>query len=117
VNETICDFTTLLGRVFSAVERIENTIWFHGTNSYKLYHDAECCETVIIEDVCGDLSDLVGVPILVASEDINSSEHGDGEQQWTFYHLRTIKGTVAIRFHGTGNGYYSIGASLFSVST
>jgi len=43
---------------------------------YQLYHQQDCCEDVYIEDICGDLDDLLGVPLLqaeVVSSYINPS--------------------------------------------
>ena len=67
---------------------------------FRLYHNQDCCESVYIEDICGDLNDLVGSHILMADE---SSEDGS---TWTFYRFATIKGSVTVRFLGTSNGYY-----------
>lgn len=40
---------------------------------YQLHYYDDCCATCSIEDICGDLKDLIGCPILLA-EEISSSE-------------------------------------------
>lgn len=81
---------------------------------FKMYHDYECCEHVYIDDIVGDIQDLVGTPILVAEETSNSdkprvAEDGyvDESFTWTFYKFRTIKGSVDIRWYGSSVGCYS----------
>lgn len=82
---------------------------------YRMYHDQDCCESVHVEDIIGDVNDLIGSPILKADE-ICSSDKQEWEQDeecepesftWAFYHLATIKGYVTIRWYGSSNGYYS----------
>jgi len=81
--------------------------------SYVMYHSQDCCESVEVEDVIGDIDDLIGSPLLEA-ESVESNENPEGvtkEYQdsftWTFYKLGTIKGHVTIRWYGESNGYYS----------
>lgn len=112
-----CQFSELQGKVFQSVIATDKEVTFRMANGveYKLQHFQDCCESVYVEDIVGDLSDLEGTEIISAEETYNSENPKDGFYEsftWTFYHLRTIKGTVTIRFYGSSNGYYSESVSL-----
>jgi hypothetical protein len=118
-TETVA-FDTLKGKTFKSVKRTGDILLTFVTTddeTFYMQHDQECCETVEIESIVGDLQDLVGEPILVAEEVTNRelpSEVGDpyGTYTWTFYKLATRKGYVDIRWYGESNGYYSERVSL-----
>lgn len=107
----------LIGKTLTKVEVLtdDDEIVFitNEGKRYKLYHKQECGESVTIEDIVGDLSDLVGEPILVADEVINQTNPDDETKEdkdwftWTFYKFATRKGYVDIRWYGESNGYYS----------
>jgi hypothetical protein len=100
----------MLGKTFTRVENTGEEIIFRHENGddYIFHHFNSCCESVTVEDVVGDLNDLVGVPILEAEVVIDSGYDDDHESRtWTFYKFGTIKGHVNIRWFGSSNGYYS----------
>lgn len=80
-------------------------------SAYMMHHLQACCEDVRIDDICGDLDDLIGSPILSAKESTNSDlppkYENDESYIWTFYLISTIKGSVTLRWYGESNGYYS----------
>ncbi len=85
---------------------------------FLMYHSQNCCESVYIEDVAGDLQDLVGSPIVMA-EAIDyepparsPDDYVPESETWTFYKLATVKGYVTVRWYGTSNGYYSESCSF-----
>ncbi len=106
----------LKGRVLCKVVQLDDyELRFHLTEDHyvRMYHDQECCESVYIEDLVGDLDDLVGTPLLLVEEVSNyEAERKDEDDEWasetwTYYRFRTIKGSVDIRWYGSSNGYYS----------
>ena len=114
------DINVLLGKTVTAITGKvgDDEIIFTCDNGeqFKLYHSQDCCESVYVEDVIGDMADLIGSPLLMAEEISYCNEDPDGitppEYQndsftWTFYKFATIKGYVTIRWYGESNGYYS----------
>jgi hypothetical protein len=117
------EFSELKGKVVTKVEGAEgNSHLNFYTNDglkYSMYHEQDCCESVYVESIVGDLGDLVGEEILVAEEssagenpiDAKVSEYQESFT-WTFYKLATRKGYVDIRWYGESNGYYSESVSF-----
>lgn len=108
-------FSDLVGLTLTAVrghhvgsERL--TLETQEGRSFVMYHSSDCCESVDLNDVAGDIADLVGNPLVQAEEASNSddkpSEYADS-WTWTFYKLATVKGSVTLRWLGESNGYYS----------
>ena len=111
------DFSDLNGVVLAGIvggEGDEEIVFIaKDGRKWRMFHDQDCCESVMVEDICGDLHDLIGVPILLA-ECVESNENPEGVSKdyqesftWTFYKLATNKGRVTIRWYGQSNGYYS----------
>jgi hypothetical protein len=115
------DVSELVGKILAAVDVVREdddqiTFTCEGGQVFRMYHSQDCCESVHIEDIVGDVQDLVGAPILAAEEASNSDVpkidpkypgYDDESFTWTFYKFRTIKGSVDIRWYGSSNGYYS----------
>lgn len=118
-----CDISVLLGKTLTSIKvyNDQDHLDFYtlDNESYKMLHDTDCCEQVWLEDITGDLCDLLNSPILVAEERTNSEEAGianyDDFYQWTYYELATIKGRVTLRWYGNSNGYYSVDVSIYKV--
>lgn len=114
-----------IGESFVVVEKYEEssiTFTKEDGTSYEMYHEQDCCESVFIEDVSGNLNDLIGSPILKAEVRYGDSEtlidpddSLDDSNTWTFFELSTIKGSVTIRWWGSSNGYYGEDVDIFKV--
>ena len=108
-----CDFAELVGKRIlhiNGLEKQSETVTFiTAANVYRMYHYAECCEAVYVEDIVGDIEDIMYSPIISAEEVINHEEDNPGYESvtWTFYKIDTIKGGITIRWCGESNGYYS----------
>lgn len=109
----------LLGKTINNIEinKDNNEIYFYLFNGavYKQYHDQDCCENVNIEDINGDLDDLIGSPLLQAEEVTQNDTNAKDSATWTFYKFATRKGYVTIRWYGESNGYYSETACIVKI--
>lgn len=111
----------LEGKIFNQVKVVDNELILSNSDeSFKFYHNQDCCEDVSLEDYDNDLDVLCNTPILnvdIATncENPKSSKHSwdddeiryDESSTWTFYKFATAKGHITFRWYGSSNGYYS----------
>ena len=94
---------------------------FHLNNGTVVvfYHEQDCCESVWLGEISGDLNDLVGEP-LIQAEVVSTGDESDPETDmyftWVFYKFATIKGSVTVRWNGQHNGYYSTAVDTAIIS-
>jgi hypothetical protein len=115
----------LLGKTLTNVENVSNeriVFTLDTGEQYMLWHSQDCCESVTVEDIAGDLKDLIGSSLTMAEESI-SNENPPGVDKgsqdsftWTFYKFATVNGYVTIRWYGESNGYYSESVDFVAVS-
>lgn len=115
--------TELMGKTLTnIVNNNDNELIFECSNGekYRMFHNQDCCESVTIDDINGDLNDLLNSPILVAEELDNDGPELENKwgdvQQWTFYKLATKNGYVDIKWYGTSNGYYSTSVNFEEIN-
>ena len=117
-------FAELVGKTILKIQGLEKgsdeVIFVCSDGSkYAMYHEQDCCECVDIDDVIGDVEDLIGSEIIIAEENSNSEgnpkDKYDDSFTWTFYKLATKKGYVDIRWYGTSNGYYSEEVNFYRI--
>jgi hypothetical protein len=105
----------ILGKTLVSVSGIENNkvvFTLNDGTAYTMYHYQNCCESVRIEQVDGDIFDLINTPLLMAEVSYEEKDTDYGIEGWTFYRFATIRGYVTIRWSGNSNGYYSIGVDF-----
>ena len=116
--DSSANIADMVGKVFTSVTETGDTMVFENDNDrYVFFHSQDCCESVGINDVVGDLSDLVGEPLLIADEVSGEAPVGFEDEYhesvtWTFYKFATRKGYVDVRWLGESNGYYSESVDL-----
>lgn len=116
------EMSDLLGRVFTEVKQIGDELHMECAEGiFKFLHEQDCCESVCIESIVGDLNDLVGEPITLAETGCGETpanfqfEYEPESYTWTFYKFATRKGYVDVRWLGESNGYYSEEVELIFV--
>lgn len=122
-DELVVPLSELVGKTIVKLElddeRSELVFYCSDGTIYAFVHWQNCCEEVYLEDVSGELSWLLGTPILMADEAQGESaideEAYDYLYKWTFYRFATRKGYVNLRFLGISNGYYSVEMNFIKI--
>lgn len=122
---TYKDASFFLGKTIDQISYLNDEVVTFETSDgkkYRMFHDQDCCETVKIHDIVGELESIVGSPLIRAEEEsIQDIEDGDASNwpadvpvpaylesySWITYWFETAKGKVRIRWCGESNGYYS----------
>ena len=105
----------IIGKKIILVEGLEkdsDEVIFHLENGdkWKMYHEQDCCEYVWLEDIIGNIDNILNSEVLRFDEKCqNDDEAGENDmsETYTFYTIATSKGYLDLRWHGTSNGYYS----------
>ena len=116
-------FNVLKGKILTKIEikDVDEKIVFTTSEGveYVMCHKDDCCESVTIVDISGDLDDLLNLPILLAEGVSNRGSDPKNKYYesftWTFYKLSTNLNSVTIRWYGSSNGYYSEGVDFIAV--
>ena len=113
----------MVGKIFTRVSGVVGggeMVFENDTERFVFFHYQDCCESVDINDIVGDLQDLVGEPLLIAEEVSGATEPDEEHYEsytYTFYKFATRKGYVDVRWLGESNGFYSESVSLHFTKT
>lgn len=81
------------------------------TETISMYHYQDCCESVFVEDVVGDVEKHIGAELYEIIEKTSKEPIGGKNEfdsfTYTFYTIKTSKGYLDVRWIGSSNGYYS----------
>ena len=108
-------FESMIGQTIKSIHGgagDEEIIFNSPTHEFILIHNQDCCESVSIEDICGDINDLIGSPLIEAEEVSGETPSGFDDKEyesytWSFYRFGTAKGSIVVRWFGSSNGCYS----------
>lgn len=114
-NEQQNLFNTLKGKVITDVHGLDKnskhvSFLFSDGSCINMFHYQDCSEEVIIDDICGDIDDLLNAMILdieLVTSNTDRKDEWDESFTWSFYKIKTNKGYVTIKWYGVSNGFYS----------
>ena len=110
------NFKDLEGMTLTNIEVSDDKSEIYFTTSegkrFIMYHDQDCCEEVLVEEIYGDLKSVLNKEIVLAEEVSKVDDNARDSGTWTFYNIATVNGFVTIRWYGESNGYYSESVSF-----
>jgi hypothetical protein len=121
-NKKLAKIEDLENNIFTEIfvnkDKAEDDYILFINNDYifAMFHEQNCCESVTIKEISGDITDLEHYPLLMAELVKNDGNQEWGTFTWSFYKLATIKGYVTISWFGESNGYYSEEVSIYKIN-
>lgn len=119
LNEKIPSYNEInfVGKQFFYIENVEKGddeifLYCNDGKIYQMYHDQESSESVYIEDIEGDISNLIDTDILDVEVVAKPKKQSYGTATSTSYKFITKKGSVTIKWIGTSNGKHSESVAL-----
>lgn len=112
---------TLLGETVRSVKQIDKEEIRFETESgrkFVIMHSQDCCESVVIHDVSGDLQTLVGQKIVVYEGSWDNDLPSSMEPGMVESFTRSIfkVNDIVIECFGQSNGYYNESMALADVT-
>lgn len=121
-----CEVSVLIGKTLTGIDNEngdELIFTCDDGTKYRMFHEQDCCESVTLDDICGNFNDLIDSPLIVAEEvsngvipDKKEDDYEPDSRTWTFYKFATVKGWVELRWYGESNGYYSESVDFEKIS-
>lgn len=115
----LVNFNTLEGLTITKIDGLKEyseEVIFHTKEkrTFKLFHNYDCCENVLLADICGTTA-LTGKVLSatmknnIGKQNVKTdlSAFDDCSTTWTFYDIQTNKGFLTLRWFGNSNGCYS----------
>jgi len=121
-----CEVSVLIGKTLTGIDNEngdELIFTCDDGTKYWMFHEHDFCESVTLDDICGNFNDLIDSPLIVAEEvsngvipDKKEDDYEPDSRTWTFYKFATVKGWVELRWYGDSNGFYSESVDFEKIS-
>lgn len=101
----------LKGKTLTKVEASDEEVVFETAEGprYRLYHGQDCCESVFVREIEGDVSKLTGKVTVVREEQGKEPPGFEPSESYTLtdFIIETPMQKVVFKWLGESNGYYS----------
>lgn len=115
--ENVTVYKQLIGREILKIAVSEDVLYFVFDEIIAIWnHEQDCFDSVYIEDIEGDLKNLIGAPLVMAETYYHEADTYDGSETYTYYTFATVKGRVVIRWYVESNGYYSESVDMTTIN-
>jgi len=113
---------TLVGEILTHIDiDPDNDVILLTTQSgrqVRIFHDQDCCESVAIKGTDGEWHNLIGKPIVEATQEESQDDTSEFEScTHTQLSFRVDDATVISRWIGTSNGCYSESVDLEEITS